>query len=108
MTMKTAESLYIISLKYTVPVELIDRHMEAHKEFLKKYYAKGNFIVSGRKEPRTGGIIIAKTTDMTALQNIIKEDVFFQKELAEYAITEFKPTTYSEEFTPVMNTLLPE
>ena len=33
--------------------------MAAHVAFLKKHYASGHFLVSGRKIPRDGGIIIA-------------------------------------------------
>jgi uncharacterized protein YciI len=32
---------------------------EGARRFLKKYYDAGNFLISGRQIPRTGGIIIA-------------------------------------------------
>jgi uncharacterized protein YciI len=51
--------MFIIELIYKVDLARVDRHMAAHVKFLKKYYAAGNFIVSGRKIPRDGGIIVA-------------------------------------------------
>lgn len=100
--MNRAPSLYIVSVTYTVPLELIDRYLEAHNSFLKKYYDEKIFVVSGRKEPRTGGIIIAKAENMSIVKNILKEDIFYQKEFAKYDITEVKPTMCSDAFKPVI------
>jgi len=51
--------MFVIELIYKVPLTEIDAGMRAHMTFLKKYYAAGNFLVSGRKIPRDGGIILA-------------------------------------------------
>ena len=51
--------MFIIELTYKASLTEIDAHMAAHVAFLKKYYASGNFLVSGRKIPRDGGIIVA-------------------------------------------------
>src|SRR5216683_189030 len=52
--------MFVIELTYKADLAEIDAHMAAHVIFLKKYYAAGNFLVSGRKVPRDGGIILAK------------------------------------------------
>lgn len=51
--------MFVIELVYKVPLTEIDAHMKAHMAFLNKYYASGHFLVSGRKIPREGGIILA-------------------------------------------------
>ena len=51
--------MFVIELTYKTDLSEIDAHMAAHVVFLKKYYAAGNFLVSGRKIPRDGGIILA-------------------------------------------------
>ncbi|MFA6246267.1 MAG: YciI family protein [Mucilaginibacter sp.] len=81
--------MFIISLNYIVPLEELDKHMEAHVKYLKKYYAADVFIMSGRKVPRTGGIIIAQADSKEILEKIITEDPFHQHRLAEFEITEF-------------------
>ncbi|RYU90849.1 GTP cyclohydrolase [Mucilaginibacter terrigena] len=81
--------MFIINLYYTAPLEELDRHMEAHVKYLKKYYAADVFIMSGRKVPRTGGIIIAQADSKEILEKIIAEDPFHQHKLAEFEITEF-------------------
>jgi len=81
--------MFIISLNYIVPLGELDKHMEAHVKYLKKYYAADVFIMSGRKVPRTGGIIIAQADSKEILEKIITEDPFHQHRLAEFEITEF-------------------
>jgi len=51
--------MFVIELIYKADLSEIDAHMRGHVSFLKKYYASGNFLVSGRKIPRDGGIILA-------------------------------------------------
>ena len=51
--------MFVIELIYKAPLAEIDVHMPAHVRFLQKHYASGHFVVSGRKIPRDGGIILA-------------------------------------------------
>ena len=44
--------MFVIELIYKAALDEIDAHMGAHMKFLRKYYASGNFLVSGRKIPR--------------------------------------------------------
>ncbi|MFD0765142.1 YciI family protein [Mucilaginibacter lutimaris] len=86
--------MFIISLKYIVPLEELDRHMAAHVNYLKKYYKADVFLMSGRKVPRTGGIIIAQADSKDILEQIIAEDPFHKHKLAEFEITEFLTSQY--------------
>ncbi len=76
---------------------MIDTHLEAHVHYLEKQYASGNFLISGRKVPRTGGIIIATASNKEELMQIIAQDPFKQNDLADYEITEFIPTMTSRD-----------
>jgi uncharacterized protein YciI len=82
--------MFVIELIYTVDLDEIDAHMAAHVHFLKKYYASGHFLVSGRKIPRDGGIIIAVTDDRDEIEAIMKEDPFCAHGLANVRITQFQ------------------
>ena len=44
--------MFVIELIYKAALARIDAEMPAHMKFLKKYYASGHFLVSGRKIPR--------------------------------------------------------
>lgn len=82
--------MFVIELTYKVDLAEIDAHMVAHVKFLKKYYASGNFLVSGRKIPRDGGIILAMGTSRQQIQSIIQEDPFYARGLADFRIVEFR------------------
>jgi uncharacterized protein YciI len=82
--------MFVIELNYTASLEEIDAHMAAHVGFLKKYYASGHFLVSGRKVPRDGGIIIAVTDDREEIEAIMKEDPFCAHGLATVRIIQFR------------------
>jgi uncharacterized protein YciI len=82
--------MFVIELTYKVDLAEIDAHMAAHVKFLKKYYASGNFLVSGRKIPRDGGIILAVGTSRKHVETIIQEDPFHARGLADFRIIEFR------------------
>ena len=95
--------MYIISLTYKVPLEEVDQHLENHIEYLNRQYDLGNFQASGRKVPRTGGIILSKISDKNKLLEIIEDDPFKKNNIADYDLIEFMPTKTSEELKVIMS-----
>jgi uncharacterized protein YciI len=83
-------AMFVIELIYKADLAEIDAHMAAHVIFLKKYYAAGNFLVSGRKIPRDGGIILAVGKNRREIEAIVKEDPFYEHALADFRIIEFR------------------
>ena len=86
--------MFVIDLVYTAPLTEIDAHMKAHMKYLNKYYDKEIFLVSGRKIPRSGGIILASKTTLKELEGIITEDPFISLNLATATITEFSASQH--------------
>jgi uncharacterized protein YciI len=89
--------MFVIELVYKASLSRIDAHMRAHVAFLKKYYAAGNFLVSGRKIPRDGGIILAVGRDRQQIEAIIQEDPFHTHGLADFRIIEFRASQHAED-----------
>ena len=81
--------MFIINLNYIVLLDELDQHMAEHVKYLHKYYDKNIFVASGRKVPRTGGIILALADSKEEVEKIIKEDPFYKQGLAEFTVTEF-------------------
>ena len=52
--------MFIFSLSYLKPISQVEKYLQAHIDYLERYYQLGHFIASGRKIPRTGGIIICR------------------------------------------------
>ncbi|MFD0694485.1 YciI family protein [Paenibacillus sp. GCM10027628] len=62
-----------------------------------------HFIFSGRKIPRTGGVILANLSTRQEVDSIIGNDPFYVNHVANYEIIEFQPTMFDEEFSVFMN-----
>jgi Uncharacterized protein conserved in bacteria len=84
--------MFVVLLEYTRPLDEVDAQIPAHRAFLEQQYAIGHFLLSGRKEPRTGGVILATMASKLQLEQLLKEDPFAQAGVAEYQIIEFIPT----------------
>jgi uncharacterized protein YciI len=82
--------MFVIELSYKVDLGEIDANMRAHVAFLKKYYAAGRFLVSGRKVPRDGGIILAVGESREQIEAIVREDPFVARGLADFRVIEFR------------------
>ncbi|MBK0380611.1 YciI family protein [Mucilaginibacter segetis] len=95
--------MFIINLHYIVPLDELDTHMAEHVKYLKKYYKAGVFLMSGRKVPRTGGIIIGRAESKEIMEKIISEDPFYQHKLAEFTITEFLTSQYHPDLKALLN-----
>ena len=88
--------MFVIELIYKAPLTQIDASMPAHMKFLKKYYAAGHFLVSGRKIPRDGGIILAVGERREQIETIAREDPFYARGLADVRVIEFRVSQRSE------------
>jgi uncharacterized protein YciI len=89
--------MFVIELIYKADLKDIDAHMTAHVRFLKKYYASGHFLVSGRKIPRDGGIILAVGESREEIEAIIKEDPFHKHGLVEFRVIEFRASQRADD-----------
>ncbi|ATL46678.1 GTP cyclohydrolase [Chitinophaga caeni] len=90
--------MFLILLQYIRPVAAIDHYMDGHLAFLDKYYKSGQFILSGKRKPRTGGLILCKASSRREVEQILAEDPFDRLQLVMYEVIEFEPTVYSAEF----------
>ena len=82
--------MFVIELTYKGALPEIDRHMKAHVAFLNQQYAAGRFVVSGRKIPREGGIIVATGGTREEIEALMREDPFVVRGLAEVRVVEFR------------------
>ena len=89
--------MFIAILTYKKPLSEVDRFLAAHRKYLAKHYAAGDFITSGPQTPRVGGVIMMKADGREAVDTIIAEDPFHINSIADYKIVEFTPTMFITE-----------
>ena len=90
--------MFVIQLQYKVAIEKVDHYLLEHRNFLEAGYQKNYFIVSGPKNPRTGGIILSQLKDRAQLEKILSEDPFSLQGIADYEIIEFTPVKFHADF----------
>jgi len=87
--------MYVILLKYLKPIEEVDRFVVRHRAYLDELYGIGLLIASGPQNPRTGGVLLAKGIDRSALDGYLSQDPFALEGIAEYSVIEFDPVKYN-------------
>ena len=83
--------MFILSLTYLKSNDEADKVMEPHMAWVTEGYAKGWFLASGRKVPRTGGVLFARG-DRAELEAYVAADPFMLHGVASYEIVEIALT----------------
>ncbi|MHA1539768.1 MAG: YciI family protein [Alphaproteobacteria bacterium] len=90
--------MFIILLKYLKPLEEMTALRAPHLEHLEAYYQDGTVLTSGRQNPATGGLIIAKGS-RAKIEKMVADDPFNTGGAADFEIIEFDPMKINEAFT---------
>jgi uncharacterized protein YciI len=89
--------MFIIELVYTAPLTDIDARMKAHMRFVNAQYAAGRFLVSGRKVPRDGGVILATGGTRAEIETLASQDPFVAEGLATARVIEFRASQKADD-----------
>ncbi|HKO89908.1 MAG TPA: YciI family protein [Polyangiaceae bacterium] len=89
--------MFVIELSYTAPLTEIDAAMKDHVAFLEQGYAAGLFLISGRKLPRDGGIILALGPDRAQIEALMQHDPFVARGLASVRVIEFRASQRADD-----------
>ena len=84
--------MFVVLLTYTQSLEAVDALVPAHREYLQRMYQAGTFLLSGRKEPRDGGVILATAASAQELESLLAQDPFHVHGVAAYQVIQFIPT----------------
>jgi uncharacterized protein YciI len=82
--------MFILLLTYAKPLEEVDAVMAEHMEWVREQYAAGRFLVSGRRVPRTGGVIIARGDSRAEVEELAASDPFVKRGVATVEVIEFR------------------
>ena len=88
---------------YLKPLAELDTFRPAHHEYIKQFIDNEKLLVCGRQNPPVGGVIIAKNASRKEFEEILSNDPFAKKKVAEYKIIEFDPSFYANEFQSILN-----
>jgi uncharacterized protein YciI len=95
--------MFVLLLTYIKPLDDVDALMRDHVAWLKEHYDAGRFVVSGRRVPRTGGVIVARGDDREEIERIAASDPFVSGSVATCEVVQFRASQIADGF----RTLLP-
>jgi uncharacterized protein YciI len=82
--------VFVLLLTYVKPLPEVDALMRDHVAWLKEHYAAGRFVVSGRRIPRTGGVILARGDDRAEIEALAATDPFVRGGVATCEVVQFR------------------
>jgi uncharacterized protein YciI len=84
--------MYILVSSYTQPIEQVNEQLDHHRAWLAGHYESGRVLVSGRRNPATGGVIILRAESREEIDALLADDPYVQHDLVEYEIIAFDET----------------
>lgn len=93
---KAGHNLFVIDIEYLVPLAEVQPYLEPHLAFVHRQYEAGVFLMSGPKEPRSGGVVIAMAASRAEIEAIMAQDPFTAAQVMRCAITEFKANNLAD------------
>lgn len=84
--------MFVVTLKFSDNKGQAGQFMDGHKEWLKRGFDDGVFLLAGSLQPNAGGGILAHNTSLPALQNRVGEDPFVAENVVSADIIEIAPS----------------
>ena len=90
--------MFVLLLTYVKPLEEVDALMRRHMAWLNEQYDAGRFVVSGRRIPRTGGVILARGDDREEIERLAATDPFVSAGVATCEVVQFRASQSEDGF----------
>lgn len=84
--------MYLMISKYLVPLAEVDQLRDDHLAFLDGLEAEGLMVTAGRQNPPAGGVVILNVDDEARAWEIMANDPYVVRGIAEYQATGWVPS----------------
>lgn len=88
--------MFIVLLKFSGNKAQAGQFMEGHKEWIKRGFDDGVFVLVGSLQPNSGGGILAHNTSLSDLQARVNDDPFVAQNVVSAEILEITPSKADE------------
>jgi len=84
--------MFVVLLKFSDNKGKASQFMEGHKEWIKRGFDDGVFLLVGSLQPNLGGGIVAHNTSLPDLQSRVNGDPFVAENVVNAEILEIAPS----------------
>lgn len=83
--------MFVVLLKFSENQSQASKHMETHKEWIRRGFDDGIFLLSGGIQPRLGGAVLAHNVSLAHLQDRVNDGPFVVNKVVDSEIIEITP-----------------
>ncbi len=91
--------MFIVLLRFSDNKGNAGQVMEGHKEWIKRGFDDGVFLLAGSLQPSVGGGILAHNTSLADLQSRVNADPFVAEDVVNAEILEITPSRANEQLS---------
>lgn len=84
--------MFVVLLKFSDNKGAAGQHMDGHKEWIKRGFDDGVFLLAGNLQPQLGGAIMAHNASLAELQSRVAQDPFVAEDVVSTEILEITPS----------------
>jgi uncharacterized protein YciI len=88
--------MFVVLLRFSSNKGQASRFMEGHKEWIKRGFDDGVFLLVGNLQPNLGGGIVAHNTSLPELQSRVNDDPFVVENVVSAELLEIAPSRTDE------------
>jgi uncharacterized protein YciI len=88
--------MFIVLLKFSSNKSQAGQFMEGHKEWIRRGFDDGVFLLVGSLQSNLGGGIVAHNTSLSDLQSRVNDDPFVSENVVSPEILEIRPSRTDE------------
>lgn len=88
--------MFIVLLKFSYNKDLAGQFMGGHREWIKRGFDDGKFLLAGSLQPNSGGVIMAHNIALSDLQIRVNDDPFVAENVVSAEILEIAPSKADE------------
>jgi uncharacterized protein YciI len=88
--------MFVVLLRFSDKKNAAGQFMEGHKEWIKRGFDDGVFLLAGSLQPSLGGAVLAHNTSLDNLKSRVDEDPFVAENVVTAEVLEITPSKADE------------
>ena len=84
--------MFVVMLRFSGDKSRAGQFLEGHKEWIRRGFEDGVFLVAGSLQPNLGGGIVAHNTSLSDLRRRVDDDPFVAEAIVSAEIVELTPS----------------
>jgi uncharacterized protein YciI len=94
--------MFIVLLRFSANKGMAGQFLDGHRDWIKRGFDDGVFLLTGTLQPNQGGGILAHNTSLEALQGRVNDDPFVAKNVVSAEIFEIAPSRVDGRLTSIL------